>query len=1372
MWGNYIIDYKRVLMQRYYFAQPLFLLLETRRVGGDLEEILGYILGGIFATAFLIDLLGHKYLKLKRNLYGWIVAGVVGTMAIACTFIGFRESIEEGKSQERSLYLAYHYLMDNDTENALKVLDEKVLGSGQGDIIKLLADYMNKDYMSVYFKSEQVLEINTLKKELQDRVEIINALAKQELGIEEVKMEASIEEQIITCYELLKIKEKDSIKYNDLYILDQDIRAGHIDEDTENKVRNLLAYYEDDEEILQMVIKYKVAAKDYKEAKRYAEKLLEQSACIENNIIYTDIIVQGTLDGDFLVEAEDKEAQILEKKVSELEEKIANGRVSEEKKEELLNQINELSKETKQLNIKRAINYLKAKQPIFFDNNGLYDVQLAKLYLAIDEREEAKKLIYKVIDKGNLISDESPIKETLMKVIDTYNQSEADRPSPLLKSAVHDLVSAESQGIIDVKDGNINGVLANYITSTLKYDKVGIHIGKIDTSQYPNIKAYVNINGTKEGKFNLASEFGKKDFEMIDTQYGISDFEIISDGSDAGSNIMIVMDASGSMNETPIMDSKIAAKACIDNMDTRSQSIGIVSYNENANVVVPITNSKESLINGVDSISSNGGTNISGAIKVGIQEVRNSSGTRAIILMSDGRDGNSYEAMEEAVAEAISNNVVIFAVGLGDVESDYMSYIAESTGGKFLMADNSTELEDIYRMLQKYIVNNYCFSYTVSKNPQIDPRNLMINLLPYQTFSDKNYSITDGIIEDEEYDDITLIDENTLTISSVTPNGLAVSDVQEGVIVSITGTGFKEGMNLSIGELQLKDVVIESKTSLKATLKGNLGAGSYPLKATLEDGRVSIKKDVINVFRAGTTTSVRIGEHTITADVIGRVGDRSFIASGNVMINGFIHSNAPITITAYKLPEDLEIKVNETAYLGDAGALSGNSKLYISYKQASENGKLSRAFANMVMGGKDYVLQNGEFAIGINGEDSDFDLALHNFDIQIPNMATVEIGDCKLYADRIEVNVKEINPVKIINSIKEGLSEGIESTQQEVDAVEAIYAGESREGAFKYSFKKTEGAITIALTASNIEFGFEVTLGVNEAIQFGIFELDEVKLKLNSLDEDNEYWAFGGKVNFAEIVKTMEGLEGSISSYYWCPDKINIKASLEQGIPIYNALYIDTIGLQLEGMSKIFQNASWISNDVKKILFANKDLDEVEVKDIMLAGLVEAQANLFKSFKLKVPHDMKEWGKLGAIKDGVIGLNLSQKEFSVSADLEILQQKLASAKIDFNRKKLNIEAEGQVQLSLLNCTIGGKLNFGIKTTWEVLNTVIGVEGNIDCGFVNFHANGKGELNFTAEYDGSYFAVELKQGNLVSKFWYDNDGTPVLWDRFHTTAYFD
>ena len=135
--------------------------------------------------------------------------------------------------------------------------------------------------------------------------------------------------------------------------------------------------------------------------------------------------------------------------------------------------------------ILRAINFIEAKKPFLFDNTGMYDLQLAKLYLLCGQREKAGEYVRSVMEHASMLSDSSPIKQPLMDVLDAYNQSEPEESSPLLTSAVRRLIEAQCQGVIPVAEGSVNERMADYVVSALKYDKLGIFVSKVDTSGYP-----------------------------------------------------------------------------------------------------------------------------------------------------------------------------------------------------------------------------------------------------------------------------------------------------------------------------------------------------------------------------------------------------------------------------------------------------------------------------------------------------------------------------------------------------------------------------------------------------------------------------------------------------------------------------------------------------------------------------------------------------------------------------------------------------------------------------------------------------------------------------------------------------------------------
>lgn len=1370
------------------------------------------LIGGLavlFILALLGDILGHRLLKIKRTVFEWVLLGILILGCGLFGFFGIKGSMAKGKEEGRAHYLSYRYLMDGEASQALSILNRKgSSASVHTQMIELLSLCQNEDYISAYFKSKHMLNEGKLEEDLLDSAAKLHEMTVDILGIAaeemdepestnapaapvegETSLDASYEEQyqqridlqkelvnkeIQNCFDVLVLEDSDLME--DFYTIHKAVGAGRFDELTLDDVMDAVEEHEGDGEILKLAIKYTVGIKDYEEAVDLAERLLKSEASTENTIILTDVIAQGALEGYSISSEDDREKEEMLEEAEALEKRAAKYEEGEAKAR-LLNSANDLYKQAAQLDIYRAINYLEAKKPLLFDSTGLYDVQMAKLYLAVDERDKAKEMIYDLMEDASVLSETSPIKEPLEEVIDAYNQSEADEVSPLLPSAVRDLVAAESQDIISMDDTTINGRLANYMTSTLKYSKIGIFISKIDTSQYPKVTAYVNINGEKDGVFGLVSDFESKDFELVDTQYQITDFVIDSDKKNQDINISIVLDCSGSMNGTPLADAQMAAKACINKIKSKDQKMSIVAYSSGATIVTEKTDNSAMLINGINSLTANGGTNIPSGIEAGISSLDGSRGSKAIILLTDGQDGN-YGAMDEAIEKAIQNNVVIFTVGLGEVNSDYLSSIAVRTGGKYILAANSTELEDIYITLQKYIVNNYCMEYTVKANPEVDPRNLMVNLPEYLVSGDKDYSLSDGADEGEgPASGIQKVDPNALVISAVTPNGLAVADVSKGRELSVKGRGFAEGMKVSIGNVTLTDIKLTDDTSFTGKLKGSLTAGTYPLRISLPDGRVAIKNEALIVFRAGTTTRLRIGSTTITADTIGQTGDKTFVAMGNVLINGFIHCDAPLTITANELPDTFDISTKDTAYLGNSGVLSGDGKLYISYAQVSGDSAVKKTFARLTMGGKDYVVQDGEFRVGIEGTESDFDRSLHNLDIQIPLMSTIEVAKMKLYSDRIQVTIDELNPVDILDSIKDGVKGSVITTQKEKKAANTTKKVEKRKEAFKFKPREAiGGSLDVALTGDDIKFGLTLSLEADHSIQFGPFGLDSAELKLNSLDPSNEYWKLGGGIDFSKIVKGfggvgVSGLKGHIASYYWCFDEIEISAELYPGIPIYNVLYIDTMGLNLDGASTLFLNSGIIPEATKKLLFATDDLKAVDPEDIILSGLVGADANLFKSFKLKVPEDFTEWGTLGEV-DGKISYNFSETQFSVSADLSLLKQKMANASIGFGKKGLDISAGLQGEFNILFCELGGSFDVGLKVNGEQLNFSLGLDGHLDSGFLNLHLKGEVGFKFIAELDGTNYAVEISSNHLVRKCWYDSDGGLFIWDKFHVETYYE
>ena len=1401
----------------------------------------------IFGIFFIIDILGHIILHIKRKAFEWILMSLVIILAIGSITMGFLNTFRKDKSDASDLFVAYNYLLDGNISRAeMKLATVGGEYEIKAQVLGVMSSLIEQDYIQGYFKSERLLESGVLKGIDRKYIKKVQQICKEEIGLSEKSEEkytdyadyiADLEETQITysnggAYDVdtekteeaidiakdymdeMKFSDKQVEDYTQDYEMDSKLYGQDSSEITESDLEKITEEYGESEDVLRLYCKYYINIKDYETVKKYAQKLINKFRNEENYVIYTDIIAQeaysdvqqkttaditdgyyndsdNALDESYDVtndtdsKSKDKEVQKLIKKAREKQkqaERIQNNYEDDditdeiqEKIDKLLSEANDLYAEADYVDIKRAINYILAKKPKHGDDTGMYNLQLAKLYLIMGDRENANKYLYEVIDNSVDISDSSVIKEALDEVVKQYNKLTSDEYNSELNAAVDALIDAQTNGVVPSDESTINGSFNSYVTNTLKYDKLNIHISRIDKSEYPKIKAYVNINGDKEGKNELASDFKENDFTLIDTLYEIDNFKILSDKSSSKVSIAIVMDKSGSMLGSPIDNAKMAAVEAVNYMEKENEKISIIAYADGAENVQKLTDSHERLKRAINSIESDGGTNIAGGLNAGIDEIKDETGSRAIILMSDGQDGNTV-AMPEAIQNAVDEGIAVYTVAFGDADEEYMKNIADKTGGKFIKASSSSELSDIYLTLQKYIVNNYYIEYTVEKNIETDPRNLMVSIDEYSTSDNKDYYIKEENKPDgeDEKDSIEKIDENTLGISSVTPGTTCIKDVSNGIDVIINGGGFEDGMNISIGKIPLTNVKIESKTKLTATLKGILEPGRYDIQIKTSDGRLIIANKMFSVFKSGTTKSIRLGGSTITADVIGQISDNKLLASGNVMLNGFVHSAGDMEITVDGMDKDINLNSNSSVYVGGSGTLSGNSKLYVSYKQMSEaNGK---NFTTLVMGGKDYVIQKHRYSIDVDSSSAGFDNNICDFDLSIPLIMDVDVAEVNLYSNRLQIDVKSIRLDEIVKDVNKSLKHKKGANEPEPTPV-------SRTDANKFDIKDAgDIGVSIALTPDGIEFGGEAEVNVNDALQFGTFGIKSIKVKLNSLDADNEYWSIGGEIDFSRLMPGfggtgIEGLEGSLSSYYWLPDKVSIDASLNPGIPIYKIIEINKVGGSLQGMStgilKLYETI--VSPETYKIIGTDIKSDAYDYQDVILAARLGAEANIFNVIDVsnnKLFKKFKEWGEIGNI-DGKIEINFSEPEFVIGAEMSLLGSEKASAEAKINKSGLDIAANVKLNISGFGMEIdsGADANVGGNLTGAYMKA--GLNGKLDCAPLKIHVNGEASFKIEFEWDFEYAAVTVnyKDGavNKEGTIWYDADGGPFIWNKIGTSS---
>lgn len=181
----------------------------------------------------------------------------------------------------------------------------------------------------------------------------------------------------------------------------------------------MLNAYPNDIDMLKLGEKYYMSTQRYDEAKVCAYRLVQTARNEESYVIYTDVIAQTVAEqGLSAALAEDGEVKSLLAQAETLQkqaDKMQTMTESDvERRDELQNLAQDLTEQAAQVENNRAINYLLAKKPLLGDDTGLLDLQIAKLYLALDDRDTAREYIHQVVGS---IRQDSPIKEPLLEAV-------------------------------------------------------------------------------------------------------------------------------------------------------------------------------------------------------------------------------------------------------------------------------------------------------------------------------------------------------------------------------------------------------------------------------------------------------------------------------------------------------------------------------------------------------------------------------------------------------------------------------------------------------------------------------------------------------------------------------------------------------------------------------------------------------------------------------------------------------------------------------------------------------------------------------------------------------------------------------------------
>jgi Ca-activated chloride channel homolog len=101
----------------------------------------------------------------------------------------------------------------------------------------------------------------------------------------------------------------------------------------------------------------------------------------------------------------------------------------------------------------------------------------------------------------------------------------------------------------------------------------------------------------------------------------------------------------------------------------------------------------------------------------GLSRVTGKESRRVIILLTDGDDTSSKTPRDDAIKAAVSNDIVLYGIGVGDpelykIERGSLRKLAEKTGGRAFFPDEGMDLDAAFAQIQEEMRSQYVIAYS------------------------------------------------------------------------------------------------------------------------------------------------------------------------------------------------------------------------------------------------------------------------------------------------------------------------------------------------------------------------------------------------------------------------------------------------------------------------------------------------------------------------------------------------------------------------------------------------------------------------------------------------------------------------------------
>jgi VWFA-related protein len=234
----------------------------------------------------------------------------------------------------------------------------------------------------------------------------------------------------------------------------------------------------------------------------------------------------------------------------------------------------------------------------------------------------------------------------------------------------------------------------------------------------------VNINFTVEGKGGRPVRGLKpEDFQVFDNKVPqkieyFFEYSAEGKGMEVPLTIALVIDTSGSVKDKLDYEKATAAEFFKDILRPKKDLALIIQFDSDVNLVQDFTQSHSALMDALDTLRAGNSTALYDAVFLAADEkLKNETGRKVMVVISDGDDNSSKTTREEAIEAAQKGDVVIYGIGVLTEDSTFgaLKKFAEETGGAFFSPHATmSEIREAFRAVGEDIQGQYSLAYSLN----------------------------------------------------------------------------------------------------------------------------------------------------------------------------------------------------------------------------------------------------------------------------------------------------------------------------------------------------------------------------------------------------------------------------------------------------------------------------------------------------------------------------------------------------------------------------------------------------------------------------------------------------------------------------------